>query len=74
MFENMDEKQAKERILELVAEYYNKYQSESKAFEPGDSVRYAGRVYDEEELVNGVDSVLEFWLTAGRYTLELKMR
>ena len=72
MFENMDEKQAKERILELVAEYYNKYQSESKAFEPGDSVRYAGRVYDEEELVNGVDSVLEFWLTAGRYTLELE--
>lgn len=72
MFENMDEKQAKERILELVAEYYNKYQSESKAFEPGDSIRYAGRVYDEEELVNGVDSVLEFWLTAGRYTLELE--
>ncbi len=72
MFENMDEKQAKERILELVAEYYNKYQSESKAFEPGDSIRYAGRVYDEEELVNGVDSILEFWLTAGRYTLELE--
>lgn len=72
MFENMDEKQAKEKILELVAEYYNKYQSESKAFEPGDSIRYAGRVYDEEELINGVDSVLEFWLTAGRYTLELE--
>lgn len=72
MFENMDEKQAKEKILELVAEYYNRYQSGSKEFKPGDSIRYAGRVYDEEELVNGVDSVLEFWLTAGRYTLELE--
>ena len=31
-------------------------------------IPYAGRVYDEEEIVNLVDSALEFWLTNGRYT------
>lgn len=72
MFENMDEKQAKEKIFELVTEYYNKYQREKKDFIPGDSIRYAGRLYDETELINGVDSVLEFWLTAGHYTEELE--
>ena len=72
MFENMDEKEAKEKICEWVTEYYNKYQREKKDFVPGDSIRYAGRLYDETELINGVDSVLEFWLTAGRYTAELE--
>jgi CDP-6-deoxy-D-xylo-4-hexulose-3-dehydrase len=37
-------------------------------FEPGRSpIPYGGRVYDENELCNLVDSALEFWLTAGRY-------
>lgn len=30
------------------------------------------RVYDHEEMVNLVDSSLEFWLTAGRYTDEFE--
>lgn len=72
MFEHMNEKQAKEKIFEMVKEYYHTYQSGEKGVTPGDSVRYAGRVYDENELINGVDSVLEFWLTAGRYTAELE--
>jgi CDP-6-deoxy-D-xylo-4-hexulose-3-dehydrase len=38
------------------------------AFVPGRSpVRYAGRVYGEEEMVNLVESSLEFWLTSGRW-------
>jgi CDP-6-deoxy-D-xylo-4-hexulose-3-dehydrase len=37
-----------------------------------DPVRYAGRVYDEAELVNLVDSSLDFWLTAGRYAAEFE--
>jgi len=37
-------------------------------FEPGVSrVPYAGRVFDAEEMVNLVDSALEFWLSHGRY-------
>ncbi len=72
MFENMNEKQAKTKIFELITEYYNTYKKEKNEFVPGDSIRYAGRLYDERELINGVDSVLEFWLTAGRYTAELE--
>ncbi len=71
MFENMNEQQAKEKIFQLVTEYYRRYKEEPE-FEPGDPIRYAGRVYDENELVNGTDSILEFWLTAGRYTQRLE--
>ena len=38
-------------------------------FIPGKSrVPYAGRVYDEKEMIHLVDSSLDFWLTTGRYT------
>ncbi|MCX5706424.1 MAG: lipopolysaccharide biosynthesis protein RfbH, partial [Candidatus Omnitrophica bacterium] len=30
-------------------------------------INYAGRVYDEKELVSLVDASLDFWLTTGRY-------
>lgn len=72
MFENLNANQAKEKIFQMVKEYYDKYQNNTKPFTPGDSIRYAGRIYDENELINGVDSILEFWLTAGRYTTELE--
>lgn len=39
-----------------------------KEFVPGQRIPYASRVYDSKEAVNLVDSALEFWLTAGRYT------
>jgi CDP-6-deoxy-D-xylo-4-hexulose-3-dehydrase len=35
-------------------------------------VRYAGRVFDEKEMVNLVDASLDFWLTAGRYAEEFE--
>ncbi len=36
---------------------------------PGESpVRYAGRVFDAEELQMAVEASLDFWLTAGRFT------
>ncbi len=61
----------REKILELVKEYY-KENHQKKEYEPGDRINYAGRVYDEEELCNLVDSALEFWLTAGKYTKEFE--
>ncbi len=30
-------------------------------------ISYAGRVFDEKEIINLVDSSLDFWLTTGRY-------
>lgn len=60
-------KEAREKILELVKEYANSFHNKEKEFEKGDKISYASRVYDDKELVNLVDSSLEFWLTAGRY-------
>jgi CDP-6-deoxy-D-xylo-4-hexulose-3-dehydrase len=63
----MSDKQIlRRRILELVREFHST--DSPRPFRPGeDIVRYAGRCFDETELVNLVDSSLDFWLTAGRY-------
>ena len=68
MFEHMNETEARKQILDLVSEYCDKYHNQKKPFEEGDRIPYASRVYDHEEMVNLVDSSLEFWLTSGRYT------
>lgn len=67
MFENMKESEAKGEILKLVAEYCEKFHTK-KPYREGDRISYASRVYDKDEMVNLVDSSLEFWLTSGRYT------
>lgn len=63
----MSKQKLHDRILELVKEYCDKYHNQEKAFEEGDRISYASRVYDHEEMCNLVDSALEFWLTSGRY-------
>ena len=61
-------------IFAKVAEYYRQAHA-TRPFEPGETrVQYAGRVWDERELINMVDAVLEFWLTAGRYADEFEGR
>ncbi len=72
MFENMNEEQARAEILKSVGEYCDKFHNVKKDFVPGDRITYASRVYDSEEMTNLVDSALEFWLTAGRYTDEFE--
>lgn len=68
MFENMNEEQARKEILGMVEEYCGKYHNQEKPFKEGDRIPYASRYYGSEEMVNLVDSSLEFWLTSGRYT------
>lgn len=68
----MTEKEAREKMLELTKEYHDSFHNKKKVFEEGDRISYASRVYDHEEMVNLVDSSLEFWLTAGRYTEEFE--
>ena len=54
-------------ILKLVEEYYQE-RFAGRKFNPGtDTVHYAGRVFDADELVKLVDSSLDFYLTASRY-------
>ncbi len=74
MFENKTEAQAREEILSMVAEYADKFHNQKKEFKEGDRIPYASRVYDKEEMVNLVDSSLEFWLTSGRYTDEFEKK
>ncbi len=60
-----DESTIRKEILEGVKELY-KLREESKSFIPGQTkVNYAGRVFDEKEMVAVVDSALDFWLTLG---------
>lgn len=54
------------QILHLVRQY--QAAEPARPFRPGqDPVRYAGRHFDQEELVGLVDASLDFWLTAGRF-------
>jgi CDP-6-deoxy-D-xylo-4-hexulose-3-dehydrase len=66
-----DRKTLRRQILDLVREYHAA--AAKQPFRPSeDPVRYAGRCFDEKELVNLVDSSLDFWLTAGRYAEEFE--
>lgn len=56
----------REEIFKKIIELHDLRKEEE--FIPGESiVNYAGRVYDENELISLVDSSLDFWLTAGRF-------
>ena len=60
-------------ILEKVREYFAS--KEKEVFVPGRTmINYGGRVYDEKELVNLVDSSLDFWLTSGRFAQEFESK
>ena len=67
------QQQDKEQILELVKQYCDKYHQKIE-YKEGDRIPYASRVYDYSEMVNLVDSSLEFWLTSGRYTDEFEAK
>jgi CDP-4-dehydro-6-deoxyglucose reductase, E1 len=57
-------------IIKKTIEYYQA-KFTPKEFIPGVSrVNYAGRVFNEDELVNAVEASLDFWLTEGRFSEE----
>ncbi len=55
-------------ILNRTKDYYQSKFGNRESLPDTGKVNYAGRVFDERELVNLVDSCLDFWLTAGRFT------
>ncbi|MGL5624189.1 aminotransferase class I/II-fold pyridoxal phosphate-dependent enzyme, partial [Cetobacterium sp.] len=56
----------KQEILEKTKELYKLKFGEKKEFTPGETyVNYGGRFFDEKEMVNLIDSSLDFWLTTG---------
>lgn len=65
----------KKQILELTRQYYEAVHAPKKDFIPGKSfVNYGGRFFDAEEMVNLVDSSLDFWLTAGPWATRFENR
>lgn len=61
----------KQEILEKTKAYYELVHKpqQTRHFVAGESrVNYAGRVFDEREMINLVDSSLDFWLTYGDYS------
>jgi len=65
----------KSQILELTREYYREVHAQKPAFEEGKTfVNYGGRYFDDEEMVNLVDSSLDFWLTAGPWAHKFETR
>ena len=73
MFDNKNELEAREEILAMVDEYCKKYHNQ-KQYKEGHRISYASRVYDSKEMMNLVDSALEFWITSGRYTDEFEKK
>lgn len=61
----------KQEIFSLVKKYYLTTQEEKQNVR---YIHYAGRVYDEKEILNLVDASLEFYLTSGRFTKEFEKK
>lgn len=57
----------KQQAIEAAVKYYEVKHKKEKNFKPGDRISYGGRVFDEEEIINLIDSSLDFWLTTGKY-------
>ena len=63
----------RERILELVDQYFEA-QFGVQDFVSGESaVPVSGKVFDSAELLNLVDASLDFWLTTGRYARRFEL-
>lgn len=70
-----NKEELKAQILELTREYYKEVHAQKKEFEPGKTfVHYGGRYFNDEEMVNLVDSSLDFWLTQGPWTHKFERR
>ena len=70
----MSEQQARKKILDMVDVYCKTYHNKKTFDELNPKISYARRVYDSSEMVNLVDSALEFWLTSGRYTEKFEQK
>ena len=67
-----DEKQLRAKIFQNVKQLYLLRKGEEKFIPEESNVHYAGRVYDEKEMITLVESALDFWLTAGRFAKEFE--
>lgn len=72
MFNGLTETEAREKIKEMVAEYYREFKEKKTLYNEGDRITYAARVFDEKEMCALTDATLDFWLTTGRFSDEFE--
>jgi CDP-6-deoxy-D-xylo-4-hexulose-3-dehydrase len=65
--DSLDARTLRAEILEKTRAYFHAAYLERPFVPGGDPVPVSGRVFDERELVELVDSSLDFWLTTGRF-------
>jgi CDP-6-deoxy-D-xylo-4-hexulose-3-dehydrase len=66
------EREIREEIFQKVAELHS-FRKSQESYIPGKTrINYAGRIYDEKEMISLVDASLDFWLTAGRYAKQFE--
>jgi len=63
----LNKNKIRNEILNSIKKFYQVIKSQEKFVSGQTYINYAGRVYDEKEIINIVDAALDFWLTAGRY-------
>lgn len=61
------DKVLRRQVFQTVSGYYDVKHRPHTEFSPGDRISYGGRIFDEKEMLNLVDSALDFWLTTGKY-------
>lgn len=69
-----NEAEARAQIKALVTEYYHDFKEKKNIFQPGDRISYASRVFDEKEMCNLTDAMLDFWLTTGLFADEFEKK
>ncbi len=72
LLENQDAQTLKKQIVDLMVRYYQTAFPETDFISGETKIPYAGRVFDEEELVSLTESVLDFWLTTGRFAYQFE--
>ena len=69
MIQNLNNQQLIESIKEIARKNTN------KKIIPGENyIPVTGKVLDEDDVLSGVDSILDAWLTAGRYSEEFERK
>ncbi len=58
----------RELIYVRVKNYHDVFHNQKEVILREDVLHYAGKIYDEREMVSLTDAMLDFWLTSGRFT------
>lgn len=70
--ENDMEHELRSKVIEDVKNYCSQVLGRKERWKAGDRINYGGRCFDQEEVINLVNSALDFWLTSGRFSREFE--